>query len=185
MKKYAPYGFDFKFQYRTYKNIGKTYWINFKAKKNFLYKIRRMTREIINKNEKKYKNFDTFSQWEDYIHEEFGAKKFSNQKDCICYLKRSKRTAEIFCDMIGAVITPMYVVLLSIGATLIFNTDIVKIDTYDLSMIKAYIINGYIYMSIMLTIVFCFLMLHFFKYRRKIYFYKDLINVLLNEHTNH
>lgn len=32
MRKYMPYGFDSEFQYKTYKNIGISYWIEFNAK---------------------------------------------------------------------------------------------------------------------------------------------------------
>lgn len=185
MRKYIPYGFDFKFQYKTYKNVGKTHWIDYKAKKNFLYKILRIVRNIINKNENKYKNFDTFSQWEHYIHEEFKTKKFDNKKDCIRYLERSKRNTEIFCDMIGAVVTPIYVVMITIGATLTMNTNIVNIDTNEPNMIKESLVYGYICMSIVLFFVLIFLMLQFFRHRRKIYFFKDLIIVLKKEHANH
>lgn len=178
MRKYIPYSFDMKFQYRTYKNIGKTHWIDFKAKKNLLYKIWRIVRRTINKNEKKYKNFDTFSQWEYYIRKEFDTKKFDDKKNYIRYLKRSERNAETICDMIGAVVTPIYVVLLTMGATLIMNTDIVNIGTNDSRMIKVYVMHGYICMSIILLFVLIFLMRYFFRQKRKIYFFKDLIKVL-------
>lgn len=173
-----PYEIDLEFQYRTYKNIGKTYWIEFKAKKNFLYKIWRIIRIIFNKNEKRYKNFNTFSQWENYVCEEFNEKKFTNQKDYICYLKRCKRNLEIFCDMIGALITPIYVVMLTMGATLLLNTDLVNIDINDMKMIKASVMYGFSYMSIVLVVALYFLMLQFLRYRRKIYFFEDLIKVL-------
>lgn len=185
MNKYMPYEIDLKFQYRTYKNIGETHKIDFKAKKNFLYKIWRITRIIFNKNEKSYKNFNTFSQWENYVCEEFNEKKFTNQKDCIHYLKRSKRNKEIFCDMVGAIITPIYVVLLTMGATLILNTDIVNNYTNNWYLIKAYIMRGYIYMSIILVFVLFILMFRFLRYRTKINFFKDLIEVLENKNANH
>lgn len=185
MRKYIPYSFDMKFQYRTYKNIGKAHWIDFKTKKNFLYKIRRIAKNLINKNEKKYKNFDTFSQWEFYIGEEFNAKKIPNRNDYIHYLKRSKRNTEIFCDMIGAVVTPIYVVMLTMGTTLIMNTDILKLNTTDSNMIKVGITYGFICMSIISLFTLIFLMLYFFRQRRKIYFFKDLIMVLEKGHTNH
>ena len=185
MKKYMPYGFDLKFQYKTYRNIGKSYWIEFNAKKKILYKIRKIIRNVLNKKEEKYRNFDSFSQWESYIYEEFDEKKLANRKDYICYLKRSKRNIEIFCDMIGAVITPIYVVMLTMGATIVLNADTIGIDTSDSNIIKAGILHGFICMSIILVVVLSFLMLQFIKYRRKIYFYKDLIMVLENENTNH
>lgn len=181
MRNYIPYRFDFKFQYKTYKNIGISYRIEFNAKKKFLYKMRRIVRNVLNKNEKKYKNFDTFSQWEHYICEEFDAKKFANQKDFIRYLKCRKRNAEIFCDMIGTVVTPIYVVMLTMGATVLMNTDNIN----DSNMIKAGIIHGFIFMSIILVIVLFCLMVYFFGKRRKKYFFKDLIIVLEKGHTNH
>lgn len=185
MRKYMPYGFDSEFQYKTYKNIGISYWIEFNAKEKKLYKMRRIVRNTLNKDEKKYKNFDTFSQWEHYICEEFYTKKFVNRKDYVRYLERSRRNKEIFCDMIGAVITPIYVVMLTMGATLVLNTDAVNNVLNNSNMIKVAIMHGFICMTIILVIVLSFLMLLFLRHRRKAYFYKDLIMVLEKEHANH
>lgn len=181
MRKYIPYDFDMKYQYRTYKNIGETHRIDFKAKKNFLYKIWRVARNLINKNEKKYMKFDTFSQWENYICEEFGKNKFSNQIDCICYLKRSKRSKETACNMLGAIVTPIYVVLLTMGITLVFNSDMAGIDANNLNAIRAYIFYGYFCMAFILFFILLFLMSNFIKYRRRINFFDDLIMILENE----
>lgn len=52
MEKYIPYGIDLDFQYKTYKNIGESYRIEFKARKNLLYRVRKCIREFRNKNEK-------------------------------------------------------------------------------------------------------------------------------------
>ena len=170
MRHYLPYGLDLKFEYRTYKNIGETYRIDLKAEVNFLYKIPKIIRSISNKKERKYRNFDTFSQWEHYIHEKFNFEKFINQEDCVRYLEKSKRCKENVYNMIGAIVTPIYVVMLTMGITILTALNL---------------FYGFIYMSVILVIVLFVLMVMFSRIKRKIYFLKDFIWVLQNEYTNH
>ena len=163
MKKYMPYEIDLKFQYRTYKNIGKTYKIHFESKKSWWYKVRKVVRNTINKRQKRYKTFDTFSQWENYIHEEFNVKKFNNKTDYIHYLEFCRRNKEISYEMVGAVATPMYVFMLTVGMTLLMSED----EFF-----------GYIVISVILFMVLPFLMNIFITNKRKYNFYNDLIMVL-------
>lgn len=163
MKKYMPYEIDLKFQYRTYKNIGKTYKIDFESKKSWWYKVRKVVRNAINKSQKRYKTFDTFSQWENYIHEEFNVKKFNNKTDYIHYLEFCRRNKEISYEMVGAVATPMYVFMLTVGMTLLMSED----EFF-----------GYIVISVILFMVLPFLMNIFITNKRKYNFYNDLIMVL-------
>lgn len=180
MKKYIPYGVDFKFQYRTYKNIGKTCQIEFKARKNFLYKILNGIRKFNNKNEKKYMNFDTFSQWKQWIRQELNLNEGDNKENIIHYLEKYKSNSEIVCDMIGVIVTPMYVVVLTTGVTLFMNTDIIKTNagTQSEELIVSYIFSGYIIMSIFITGVLILLMRMFRKNKMKLKFYEDLISNL-------
>ena len=90
MQKYMPYGVDLKFQYRTYKHIGKLHQIEFRAEKRCIYKLLRKIESLSNKNEKKYKNFATFSQWEHYICNELDRIRFINKEDYIHYLEKNK-----------------------------------------------------------------------------------------------
>ena len=53
---------DLKFEFKTFKNIGKLNKI--KEQKKIFCKQRVWLKKITNKKEKRYKNFDSFSQWE-------------------------------------------------------------------------------------------------------------------------
>lgn len=183
MKKYTPYGIDFKFQYRTYKNIGKTYQIEFKARKNFLYKILNCIRKFNNKNEKKYMNFDAFSQWKQWIRQELNLNEGNNKENITHYLEKYKRNSKIACDMMGAIVTPMYAVVLTLGVTLIMNTDVIKIYMENIGIqsaeiIELYIYSGYISMSIIISSVLVLLMWMFRRNKMKLEFYEDLIDIL-------
>lgn len=182
MKKYMPYGVDLEFQYSTYKNIGKSYQIEFKARKKFFYKIVNYIRKFFNKDEKKYKNFDTFSQWKNNICEEFEKIGAKNKEDFIRYIMGVRRNKEIMCDMIGAVVTPIYVVVLTMGATLFTNFDTLGEDIKsNLYLIKTYIMYGSINMGIILVVVLMFLMAIFRDNKSKQFFCDDLIKILKNE----
>lgn len=55
MKKYCPYNFDIDFQLRTYKNVGRMYELEYKAKEKVWYKICLLIRKVFNRNEKSIK----------------------------------------------------------------------------------------------------------------------------------
>lgn len=171
MKKYMPYGMDLRFQYSTYKNIGKSDRIEFKARKNFICKARDYIRKKRNKNEKRYKNFNTFSQWENSICEEICTNRRFDKEDLVHYLKHYKRTEETSCEMIGAIVTPIYIVMLTMGTTLCMNANMPDI-------------NGYVKMSFVLLLTLIFLMLMFRRIKTHINFYKDLIMIVDKEKTN-
>lgn len=177
MKEYMPYGVNLTFQYRTYKNIGKSHRMEYNAKKNIFYKIIYRVRKFHNKNEKHYKDFDTFSQWRNYIYEKIGAN-IAIKEDLQHYLVKKKRSANIYCDMMGAIITPMYVIALTFAMTLLMNTDVLDTDKMPKYLIMEYITHNYISISIIAIFVMIFLMVMFLKCKEKIDFYNDLINVL-------
>lgn len=178
MKEYMPYGVDLRFQYRTYKNIGRSHRMEYKARKNIFYKIIYHVRRFHNKNEKYYKDFDTFSQWRGYIYEKINENVFIKKEDFQHYLVQKKRNKKIYCDMMGAIITPMYVFLLTLGMTVCMNTDVLDIDKMSKVLIMEYILGNYINISIVLIFALMFLVTFFVKVKTKVNFYNDLIIVL-------
>lgn len=173
MKKYMPYSIDLKYHYRTYKNIGKLYQKEWR-KKTHCDKKRN--------NKKRYKNFDTFSQWEQWVFQEFYSNKIINTKDIIHYLKSYKRKYEQLVEMVGGIVIPLYVVLLTMGMTLLLNTDIIQNDAENMCMVNEYIMHGYFEMSGIILLVLLFLMINFYNNKRKLYFYTDLIKILKKKH---
>ena len=85
-------------------------------------------------------------------------------------MEKSKRCKENVYNMIGAIVTPIYVVMLTMGITILTALNL---------------FYGFIYMSVILVIVLFVLMVMFSRIKRKIYFLKDFIWVLQNEYTNH
>lgn len=129
MKKTKPllYGFNQKFEYRTYKNVGRSLKLNFKAKYSkakLLYKVIIKIRNFINKNEKKYKNFDTYFEWEKYI-EDIGKSKcfYSNDYylEYIRFLKRKKKRYGFEQSIYTSIIMPLYVAIATGGLTLMLK----------------------------------------------------------------
>lgn len=176
MQKYMPYSVDLKYQYRTYKHIGKLYQIEFMAEKNCIYKLLRKSESFFNKKEKKYKNFATFSQWESYIRNEFDKIRFVNKWDYIHYLERNKRICEMLYNMIGAIVTPIYVVMLTFGITFMSNTS--GMDNFD--EITVYLLKVFVFMTIILLFMTIYLVQRFCKLRKKQSFYEDLIVIIKN-----
>ena len=68
-KKYMPYGFDFKYEYATYINIGTEEKVEYKAKSAFWFRCLKIIRKYRNKNKKKYKRLKNYSEWKEYILE--------------------------------------------------------------------------------------------------------------------
>lgn len=184
MEKYIPYYVNLQFQYKTYKNIGKSNKIDFLAKKNVIYKVRKIFRKLFNKKEEKYKDFDTFSQWENYICEKFVLNNSFNVKDFIHYLKKYKRNSVMAYEMIGAIIVPMYVFLLTIGMTLLMNTDAIKTYGTSINEIREYMAYGFCGTNLILLMVLIVLMSMYKNCKSKADFYKDLITILKEKTTN-
>lgn len=119
MKKiqYKPYNFEFKFEYRTYKNIGTNYEVETMSKCNIAYKIRKFTRKIWNMKEKRYRNFDTYSEWEKYISEKV-PERCSNYKNFYHYLEQRRKVYDFSVEYGKTVALPIYVAIFSATMTL-------------------------------------------------------------------
>lgn len=162
------YGIDLKYQYKTYKNVGKTYQIELKAKNNYFYKILGNMRKFLNKNEKRYKNFDTYSQWKDSIYIEINEIGFINKIDFLHYLLYYSRSKDATCEALGTIVTPIYTIILTMGITLFLTTDIQE------SLIK-----GFMFMAPVVILVLAYLLCKYTDNRKEFYFYKDLIEILV------
>lgn len=166
MKKYVPYGFDLKFEIRTYKNIGKDKKMKFKSKERLFYAIYYSIRNFCNRDEKKYKNFDNFSEWKEYIEMKVKETEY-NKEDFKHYLNAIKNENEDSSNMIGSIATPIYICIITIGMTIFAS-----IKSYILHMLV------FIFMSGILLFAFLSLLIQYKRIRSKYYFCEDVINVL-------
>lgn len=167
-KEYMPYNFDFKFQFRTYKNIGRKHKIQFKSEKNVFYRWYAFLRDWHNKKERKYKDFDKFSQWRCYIEKEFKSNKYNNNDDLKHYLQVKADTNEDLSNVISAIVTPIYVCLITIA------TACLRLD-------QSLLLQMFIYLSILLVAILVFLLVCHRKYRNRYIFYTDIIKILNND----
>ena len=170
MKKdvYIPYKFNSKYEYQTYKNIGLEHKIEYKSKKNICYKIYWRIRKLYNRNEKKYKNFKVFSEWEEYIRKETKNRIKNNKKafkNFLHYLESRKRRYKYDQSLITAIGVPVYMTLMA-GALALYNL----VDFYNVHC------KWFIFVLFLIVV---FLILHIFlsNYTRRYYFYSDYIRI--------
>lgn len=174
---------DLKFEFKTFKNIGKLNKI--KEQKYFFCKQRVWLKKITNKKEKRYKNFDSFSQWEKYIQKKFKIPKEIKKKDYLFFLERDKHEMQMSCDMLGIIVIPIYAVLLSMGAMLMGNTEVLRADENRIDMAYAiykYLLYGFGSMTIIILLTLIFLLAIYCGRRKKIFFYNNLIVALKNKY---
>ncbi len=163
--KYIPYGFDLNYQYEMYKNIGKRYKEQFSEKNNIISKLKMYIRERFNKENKKYKNFDTFSQWENYIVKMVNEYNYVNHSDFEHYLQKKKDLQESWLNIYEVIATPVYIGLISMGVTVYSSIGIPPLVTI-------------LFTSVLLLFVLIFLMIKCSSNRKKINFYRDVIDIL-------
>lgn len=167
---YMPYNFNIEYEYLTYKNIGVEEKILYKATRNAFYRLRLLIRKFFNKNEKKYKNLNKYSEWEEYVKNTSVAD-ILNKKDFIHFLEAKARYYDVIRHTVGTILTPIFVVILS-GALTIF-----------LSPIQGDILPDVILFSWLSFIVILYIVLIYLNqsnnYRNNRYFfYKDYINII-------
>ena len=166
MKMYIPYYFDLQYEFETYKNIGKAHKIDYLSKTRLFYKFKKVIRNCANINETKYKNIDEYSVWKRYIKNKIRKSNSIDKKELIHFLKTIKRGNKATCEMIGAVVTPSYVFILTLAMTILVRGEIGE-------MLYGFFITGGILFFVLL-----FLMKLFRQSKIRYYFCKDLINII-------
>lgn len=166
MKKaeYIPYNFDIKYEYETYKNVGKDCEVQFRAVRSRFYKIYKKIRDWKNKGEKKYKRIDRYSQWEVYIKEKI-RDYFYDPTDFKHYLLKRERVCRLSATFWQASIIPILVGMISI------------ISSIYMSISLPYFLGAFA-CSLMLIYTFVKTMKTQFYYEGKSFFFKDVIEIL-------
>lgn len=124
---YRPYNFDFKYEYKTYINIGKDHKIEYKADRSRIFKLYKSSIEFVNQNESKYKKFNCFSDWEQYVKEKIDIDYFydeDNLKNFKKFLNKGKREKENAKSNIGNIVTPIYITTLSGSLTFMCASNV-------------------------------------------------------------
>lgn len=163
--KYIRYGFDTKFEYRTYRNIGRQHMIQFYARKNLFGKLWNWIRNTLNRGEKKYRNFDVFTDWREYIIENYGNISSMNCENLIHYLQVKKRDTEFSKSSWGLIAVPCIICCV----TAVLTGSAVS----DLST------DGVLFMIAIEIAVVVFMSLRVYEwYSFRYHFYEDMIDVL-------
>lgn len=153
-QKYLPYGFDFKYEYHIYKNIGIRY------KQDFISKIMRY-------NNFKYEDIDKRSSWEKYIRRKL-PKDIINYNDMVSYLIDLKRKLGISKTMILTFAVSIYILVLSLYLNFGFGNSWVDGSVF---LIACNVVLLYIY-------------IRQYYYENRIYFLQDYIDVVKEYYLN-
>lgn len=177
MKKpnYMPYNFDEKYEFKTYKNIGK-------SSKNYYYSQKYLFLKIYyklwnNEREKRYKNFNTHSEWKKYVINQIASKyeySLEYYNNFIHFLKEKKRHHKSEQNVVISIFLPILVLLGTGAVTILSGNDFFK---EECSLLLAFEINWIIYSFIVIMI---FIIAYILKVRKNkyYYFYKDYIKII-------
>lgn len=177
---YMPYNFNFKYEYKTYKKIGKEYKMQCKAKKNVLYKLYYklylFIRKIFNGKETKYKNLNNYSEWGEYVNQKSLTDK-SNIKNFMFFLEEKARNCDVNRNIIGSIVTPIYVVLISGALTILLLPNQTK-------LIYERVSSTWVFFSVLLTFALIFLIMIMERKNSLYYFYIDYIKLIEEYESN-
>ena len=168
-KKYMPYNFDIKYEYKTYKNIGKQYKLDWRSKRNLFYKIYKLIRKFYNRNEKKYANFDTYSLWREYIKSKMLISGLRNYKDFIHFIKGHKRSNDYMRSCVVGITSSVYMVIV----TCLFTGLMFMVEGQEITLFVAWIVFSITIIAVM--VVLC--IIGYWK-ANMFYFFKDILDIL-------
>lgn len=175
-QRYMPYFFDFKYEKRTYKHIGKDYGDRRTADRGLIRNFLRWYRKrIYNRKEVKYKFCNTYEEWKLYLFE----RKFCNTYDkqnMIKFLNVQKRFYEKMFESIKTVIIPIYIAFYSVGIAAMdkisAGMEVTESEAGEL------IFFGMIFMTLFIVIISSNWI---FQHKNDIHFYQDYIDCLNNK----
>ena len=153
-KNYTPYNFDEKIEYKIYLNIGQRYKRESMGKKS--------------KVNKKYPDFDKYTEWEKYFKNKFINE--NSDKNFKHFLKNKLRMYQCYIDAGKSVVTPICIaaitILLTIYATMGFSIEVLLVP-----------------LLVGLIIIMFYLTYLVWEHDRKVNFFEDCINIIDNEES--
>lgn len=111
--KYKPYGFNERYEYRTYKNIGRDYGNRKYANMGLIYNAERFLRRKINTKEKSYAMCDTYLQWKKYVEKNL-EKNLTDNENYMHWLIKQQRHYKERLEAIKVILIPLYIFILTI-----------------------------------------------------------------------
>ncbi|WP_440287074.1 hypothetical protein [Eshraghiella crossota] len=155
--KYKPYGFDEKYEFRTYKNIGRDYGDRKIADMGLVGNIKRFFRKKMNRKQKKYTMCDTYLQWREHVDKNIEKYALDNE-NYKHWIVKQKRFYAGRLEATKIILIPLYVFVLTVlvGSE---QNNIIQIIT----------------VTIIAEIVMCILVMKDTEWKS---FYKDYIEIL-------
>lgn len=167
-KDYLPYNFDSRYEYRTYKNIGRQIEIDYWEKKKLIYKLYNYCRKKNNKNESKYKNCRDYSEWEQYVVSKMPSE-IIRTENLIHYLKSKRRSGDFVKNIFSSVMTPLFMTYISVIITIL-------VALYENE--NEILINVYEHLPTLFIILLVYLLIYICIKWNNYYFYDDYISIL-------
>ena len=141
-KLYTPYGFDVKYEGRTYNHVGVDYGNSVIANKGWTRNFRRWFRKhIYNRNESKYKFCNTYEDWEIYVKSKLPMR--TDYKNYMHWLIEQRRFAERELETVKAILIPIYIALLSMKEVF-FKENTLDLGTLLILSVVIVIASAYI-----------------------------------------
>lgn len=160
-KYFKAYGIDLTYEINTYKHIGNDYGDSKTANLGFDFNVLRwMRKNVTNKNEKKYKICDKYSEWKKYIIDKLPTN-ISNKEDMIHFFNKNRIFAVILYDLIKIVLIPIYIAMLEVIEVIWPN--------------PIYGFVGFLIIAIVIVVIACGMVIDT---KQKIHFYDDCLSIL-------
>lgn len=112
-KDYNPYKIDIKYEYRTYRYIGRDYGDRKSANIGVIDNLIRCLRKEVNKNENYYATCNTYTEWYMHMKTIIPSGK-NNSKNMLYWLRKNQKAAKHYLEAIKVVLVPIYIALISI-----------------------------------------------------------------------
>lgn len=109
---YRPYGIDMKYEYKTYKYVGKDYGDRKSASRGWVGNLKRWLRKKKNKKQGRYAICNTYTQWEEHVKNVI-KKEMINYEDFIHWMYEERNKAETELEIIKLVLVPIYIALIA------------------------------------------------------------------------
>lgn len=122
-----PYGFNIKYEFKTYKYVGEDYDLNQWSR------IRRYIRSIWNRNESKYKKCDRYSDWDNYVRSNLPME-LLNYQDFMHWACMKQRNSQKLLEGAKCVIIPIYIAIISIFQSFIPSDSPIPLVIFSLSI---------------------------------------------------
>ena len=172
---YVNYHKTIKYYYKSYEEIGIHDELSLKvnnSKLKNLYKLIENIRSHFNKENKRYKNFSTYSEWKDFVIQDINSKNYG-KSNILHFIKVKKNERLIWIEAFGGIVIPFYSILLSLSITFVMNTDAIA-NKY----VTQYLKGAYIYLGMIIVGLIGILSFIHWTKKRYLYFYDEMIEIV-------